>query len=61
MRTPPALPLYDDNDVDQTATYFDPVQVGEEVEIIAGTKLKLHHGGHILGSAWVHLTFASVR
>ncbi|WP_406364846.1 MBL fold metallo-hydrolase RNA specificity domain-containing protein [Streptomyces sp. NBC_01546] len=52
----PAAPLYDDNDVDQTVKYFDPVPVGEEVEIMAGTKLKLHHGGHILGSAWVHLT-----
>ncbi|MGW7456361.1 MBL fold metallo-hydrolase RNA specificity domain-containing protein [Streptomyces sp. NPDC054797] len=52
----PASPLYDDNDVDQTIKYFDPVPVGEEVEIMAGTKLKLHHGGHILGSAWVHLT-----
>ncbi|WP_412078685.1 MBL fold metallo-hydrolase RNA specificity domain-containing protein [Streptomyces xanthophaeus] len=52
----PASPLYDDSDVDQTVKYFDPVPVGEEVEIMAGTKLKLHHGGHILGSAWVHLT-----
>ncbi|CAM5652789.1 MBL fold metallo-hydrolase [Streptomyces avidinii] len=52
----PASPLYDDGDVDRTVTYFDPVPVGEEVEIIAGTKLKLRHGGHILGSAWVHLT-----
>ncbi|CAM5455838.1 MBL fold metallo-hydrolase RNA specificity domain-containing protein [Streptomyces avidinii] len=23
---------------------------------MAGTKLRLHHGGHILGSAWAHLT-----
>ncbi|MCY0939761.1 MBL fold metallo-hydrolase RNA specificity domain-containing protein [Streptomyces antarcticus] len=52
----PAAPLYDDNDVDQTVKYFDPVPVGEEVEIMAGTRLKLHHCGHILGSAWVHLT-----
>lgn len=52
----PAAPLYDDNDVDQTIKFFDPVQIGTEVEIMAGTKLRLHHGGHILGSAWVHLT-----
>ncbi|WP_405443715.1 hypothetical protein OG373_39510 [Streptomyces avidinii] len=52
----PASPLYDDGDVDRTVQYFDPVPVGEEVEIMAGTKLKLHRGGHILGSAWVHLT-----
>lgn len=52
----PAKPLYDDNDVDQTVKFFDPVPVGSEVEIMTGTRLKLHHGGHILGSAWVRLT-----
>ncbi|MGW1518597.1 MBL fold metallo-hydrolase RNA specificity domain-containing protein [Streptomyces sp. NPDC001272] len=52
----PAKPLYDDDDVDRTVKFFDPVPVGGEVDIIAGTKLTLHHGGHILGSAWVHLT-----
>ncbi|MFG2388337.1 MBL fold metallo-hydrolase RNA specificity domain-containing protein [Streptomyces lavendulae] len=30
--------------------------MGSEIEIMAGTKLTLHHGGHILGSAWAHLT-----
>ncbi|MCB5163864.1 MBL fold metallo-hydrolase [Streptomyces bambusae] len=52
----PAKPLYDDADVEQTVKFFDPVTVGSEVEITAGTKLRLHHGGHILGSAWAHLT-----
>lgn len=52
----PAKPLYDDDDVDQTIKYFDPVAVGSEIEIMAGTKLMLHHCGHILGSAWAHLT-----
>ncbi|MFD3470319.1 MBL fold metallo-hydrolase [Streptomyces sp. NPDC058682] len=52
----PAKPLYDDDDVDHTVTFFDPVPVGSEVEITAGTKPVLHHGGHILGSAWAHLT-----
>ncbi|MFK0234738.1 MBL fold metallo-hydrolase RNA specificity domain-containing protein [Streptomyces vinaceus] len=52
----PAKPLYDDDDVDHTITYFDPVPVGSEIEIMAGTKLMLHHGGHILGSGWAHLT-----
>ncbi|MFF4098748.1 hypothetical protein [Streptomyces sp. NPDC001903] len=52
----PAKPLYDDDDVDHTITYFDPVPVGGEIEIMAGTKLMLYHGGHILGSAWAHLT-----
>ncbi|MFD0268240.1 MBL fold metallo-hydrolase [Streptomyces sp. NPDC127106] len=52
----PAKPLYDDDDVDHTVRFFDPVPVGSEVEITAGTKLVLHHGGHILGSAWARLT-----
>ncbi|GAA1555120.1 MBL fold metallo-hydrolase [Streptomyces globosus] len=52
----PAKPLYDDEDVERTVRFFDPVAVGSEVEIKAGTRLVLHHGGHILGSAWAHLT-----
>lgn len=52
----PAKPLYDDTDVENTLRFFDPVEVGGEIEIMAGTKLRLHHGGHILGSAWAHLT-----
>ncbi|MFI6471238.1 MBL fold metallo-hydrolase RNA specificity domain-containing protein [Streptomyces sp. NPDC050516] len=52
----PAKPLYDDADVDKTLTFFDPVPMGTDIEIMAGTRLRLHHGGHILGSAWAHLT-----
>ncbi|MET8968039.1 MBL fold metallo-hydrolase [Streptomyces hydrogenans] len=52
----PAQPLYDDTDVDRTLSFFDPVPVGAEVEIMSGTRLTLHHGGHILGSAWARLT-----
>ncbi|MFI9292174.1 MBL fold metallo-hydrolase RNA specificity domain-containing protein [Streptomyces gardneri] len=52
----PAKPLYDDSDAERTMAYFDPVPVGEYVEIMTGTGLSLHHGGHILGSAWVRLT-----
>ncbi|MFE0646996.1 MBL fold metallo-hydrolase RNA specificity domain-containing protein [Streptomyces sp. NPDC059534] len=52
----PAKPLYDDSDVEKTLAFLDTVPVGEDVEITAGTRLRLHHGGHILGSAWAHLT-----
>ncbi|MFF8378436.1 MBL fold metallo-hydrolase RNA specificity domain-containing protein [Streptomyces sp. NPDC015661] len=52
----PAKPLYDDSDVEKTLSFLDPVPVGAEVEIMTGTRLRLHHGGHILGSAWAHLT-----
>ncbi|MFE1270168.1 MBL fold metallo-hydrolase RNA specificity domain-containing protein [Streptomyces sp. NPDC058758] len=52
----PAKPLYDETDVDRTLSFFDPVPVGADVEIMSGTRLTLHHGGHILGSAWASLT-----
>ncbi|MFJ8383967.1 MBL fold metallo-hydrolase RNA specificity domain-containing protein [Streptomyces sp. NPDC094438] len=52
----PAKPLYDDADVDKTVTFFDPVPMGADIDIMAGTRLRLHHNGHILGSAWAHLT-----
>ncbi|MEU2508978.1 MBL fold metallo-hydrolase [Streptomyces sp. NPDC007863] len=52
----PAKPLYDDTDVEKTMSFFDPVPVGADVEIMSHTRLTLHHGGHILGSAWARLT-----
>ncbi|GGY76382.1 MBL fold metallo-hydrolase [Streptomyces omiyaensis] len=52
----PAKPLYDETDVDRTLSFFDPIPVGADVEIMSGTRLTLHHGGHILGSAWARLT-----
>ncbi|MDI2129518.1 MBL fold metallo-hydrolase RNA specificity domain-containing protein [Yinghuangia seranimata] len=52
----PAEPLYEDKDVDQALALFEPSPIGTDVVIAPGTTLRLHHGGHILGSAWVHLT-----
>lgn len=52
----PAKPLYDDSDVEKTLGFFDPVPVGQEIEIVAGIRMALHHAGHILGSAWARLT-----
>ncbi|MCX4966102.1 MBL fold metallo-hydrolase [Streptomyces sp. NBC_00654] len=52
----PAEPLYDDSDAEKAISFFDPVPIGDTVEVVAGTRLLLHHGGHILGSAWAHLT-----
>ncbi|MFI6647002.1 MBL fold metallo-hydrolase RNA specificity domain-containing protein [Streptomyces sp. NPDC050529] len=52
----PAEPLYDEADVEKTLTYFDPLSVGSETEIEAGTRLTLHRAGHILGAVWAHLT-----
>ncbi|MCM2577431.1 MBL fold metallo-hydrolase RNA specificity domain-containing protein [Streptomyces meridianus] len=52
----PAEPLYTDTDVDRAMALFRPVPLGTGTEIAPGTVLRLHHAGHILGSAWVHLT-----
>ncbi|WP_232246765.1 MBL fold metallo-hydrolase RNA specificity domain-containing protein [Kitasatospora mediocidica] len=52
----PAQPFYDDADVDRALSLFEPAPVGAETEITTGTVLRLHHAGHILGSAWAHLT-----
>ncbi|WP_434094504.1 MBL fold metallo-hydrolase [Streptomyces jumonjinensis] len=52
----PAQPLYDDLDVDRTVSFFDPVGMDTEVEIMTGIRLTLHSAGHILGSAWARLT-----
>ncbi|MEU5100488.1 MBL fold metallo-hydrolase [Streptomyces sp. NPDC020996] len=52
----PAEPLYDDSDVDRTLKLVDAVPLRTSVDIAAGTRLTLHSAGHILGSAWAHLT-----
>ncbi|MFE1312459.1 MBL fold metallo-hydrolase RNA specificity domain-containing protein [Streptomyces sp. NPDC058755] len=52
----PALPLYDDSDVDSTLKLLAPVPTGTETDLAAGTRLTLHSAGHILGSAWARLT-----
>ncbi|MEV6211849.1 MBL fold metallo-hydrolase [Kitasatospora sp. NPDC051914] len=52
----PAEPLYDEEDVENALGMFDPVPLDSDVEIEAGTVLRLHRAGHILGSAWAHLT-----
>ncbi|MFI1865304.1 MBL fold metallo-hydrolase RNA specificity domain-containing protein [Streptomyces jumonjinensis] len=54
----PAQPLYDDLDIDRTVSFFDPVGMDTEVEIMTGIRLTLHSAGHILGSAWARLTLA---
>ncbi|WP_425558657.1 MBL fold metallo-hydrolase RNA specificity domain-containing protein [Kitasatospora albolonga] len=51
-----AVPLYDEQDAERAIAMLDPVALDTDVEITGGTVLRLHHGGHILGSVWVHLT-----
>ncbi|MFC5720909.1 MBL fold metallo-hydrolase RNA specificity domain-containing protein [Streptomyces gamaensis] len=52
----PAEPLYEETDVDRAIRLFRPVPAGEDTGIALDTRLRLHHAGHILGSAWAHLT-----
>ncbi|MET8703515.1 MBL fold metallo-hydrolase [Kitasatospora sp. NPDC004723] len=52
----PAEPLYHDEDVENTLRMFDPVPLDSDVEVTSGIVLRLHRAGHILGSAWAHLT-----
>ncbi|MEU9536932.1 MBL fold metallo-hydrolase [Streptomyces sp. NPDC048213] len=47
----PARPLYDESDVERALAFFDPVPLGQEVDVIAGSRLTFHRAGHILGSA----------
>ncbi|MFE1441094.1 MBL fold metallo-hydrolase RNA specificity domain-containing protein [Streptomyces sp. NPDC058739] len=57
----PAKPLYDEDDVEKTLAFLDPVPVGHDVEITAGLRLALHGAGHILGSTWARLVMEDGR
>ncbi len=57
----PALPLYTEDDVDRAVRLITPVEPGHEVPVGPGVRLTLHHGGHILGSAWARLTLNGGR
>lgn len=54
----PALPLYDENDVAKT---LNLLKVVDQVTINDETEIRLHHSGHILGSAFVELSVAGKR
>lgn len=49
----PALPLYDEADVERTLPLFSPVAFGQTVPLTDGSKATLRHAGHILGSSTV--------
>jgi len=52
-RHSPALPLYDDRDVERTLDLLVPVEVGRPVALSPGLTATLRPAGHILGSATV--------
>ena len=47
------LPLYLDEDVQETLPLFVPHAYGEWFEAAPGLRFRFHDAGHILGSAWV--------
>lgn len=49
----PALPLYDEADVERTLPLFSPVSFDEPVTLTGGLSAMLRRAGHILGSATV--------
>jgi metallo-beta-lactamase family protein len=57
----PALPLYTEDDVDQAVSLIVPLDLGQAAEIAPQITLTLHHGGHILGSAWAYPEFTGGR
>ncbi|MGW6442689.1 MBL fold metallo-hydrolase RNA specificity domain-containing protein [Lentzea sp. NPDC055074] len=53
----PALPLYDADDADRASRLFRPIDFGTVRAVADGVDLEFGRAGHILGSAWAHLTF----
>ncbi|MGW4967108.1 MBL fold metallo-hydrolase RNA specificity domain-containing protein [Nonomuraea sp. NPDC004186] len=51
----PALPLYNEKDVEKTLELFVPLEHEEPAEL-DGIGLRLHRAGHILGSSWSEIT-----
>ncbi|MGW4210256.1 MBL fold metallo-hydrolase RNA specificity domain-containing protein [Lentzea sp. NPDC004789] len=52
----PALPLYDAADAERATKLFRPIDFGAARSIADGVDLEFGRAGHILGSAWAHLT-----
>jgi metallo-beta-lactamase family protein len=52
----PALPLYDEQDVEEALEMFDVVPLGKERELAKGLRFVFHDAGHILGAASAEVT-----
>jgi len=55
----PALPLYDDHDVDRTLRLLEPVPRGRWFEPARGVRCRYHEAGHMLGSSFVETEVAA--
>ncbi len=47
----PALPLFDDSDVDEALKLFETVPLGESMELTAAVSFSFRDAGHLLGAA----------
>jgi len=57
----PALPLYTREDAQASLGLLKTLDYGQETEVAPGVKVKLHPSGHILGSAFVEVSFEGRR
>ena len=57
----PPLPLYTDDDAEAAIKLFNVVNFREEVTIGDNVKVKFHPAGHILGAAFIELSFADQK
>ncbi|GCD89087.1 MBL fold metallo-hydrolase RNA specificity domain-containing protein [Nocardioides sp. LS1] len=57
----PALPLYDDTDVEKTLPLFEPVEYGVPTDLARDVRGTLSPAGHILGSSTVLLEAGPAR
>jgi metallo-beta-lactamase family protein len=57
----PALPLYDDHDVETTLRQFTPIELHQTVRAAPGMALTLRSAGHILGSATALVELGGAR
>lgn len=55
----PALPLYDHHDATRASQLLHPVAFDGTTAITQDTELTFGRAGHILGSAWAHLSISS--
>jgi metallo-beta-lactamase family protein len=56
----PALPLYDERDVDRTLRLVKPVARGGWFEPAGSVRCRFHDAGHMLGSSFVEMELATV-
>jgi len=57
----PALPLYEEKDVDLARKLLRTADFGESIPLPGGIDLTFGRAGHILGSAWARLAFPTAN